>query len=69
MAFGALRFIGLTLAAVILGVMSAAVAFGQFGPPHDAFYPSTSSAALAIIDDEIRTSETLHSLRHIKRSK
>lgn len=69
MAFGALRFISLTFAAVVLGVMSAAVAFGQFGLPNAGFDPAASAAAQAVAGDMVRNDETPRSLRHITRSK
>lgn len=65
MAISALKFIGLTVAAVVLGVMSAAVTFGQFGPGISATGYALTKPVDGGMESHISDSETMRTLRHI----
>jgi len=65
MAISALKFIGLTAAAVVLGVFSAAVTVGQLGPDISGTDSVVSGAVEARAANEISGSETMRTLRHI----
>lgn len=61
----ALRFLALAVAAVVLGVISAAVSFGQFGPEFREMGFSASSSNETPVNSRFTDSETLSALRHI----
>lgn len=63
MAIGALRFIGLSTAALALGVLSASLAFGQFGPGQARSLGPGSKAWLARADADKDGAISLQEIR------
>lgn len=65
MAIGALRFIGLAAAAVVLGVLSASFAFGKMGPGSRAFSDGRFSWVNTDATEKGTKDEIRFVLRHI----
>ena len=66
MAISALRFIGLAVCAVALGVLSASFAFSKMGPGTDGLSAYGSNAGMApIYDGKVTQDEISDRVRHI----